>query len=656
MKTDPALLEIIHNFYSAVCCGMGYVIERTSYSTFVTESADYATALTLPTGEFFAYPKTAGVTNFMGLSLTRAISECDTLEEGDIILTNDPYTTDGLSTHLPDVHIFKPIFYQDEIVCFAWTFVHTSDVGGCVPSSITPTATDIQMEGLRIPPVKLFRKGVEDKDIKALFLANSRMPVLNMGDLNAMVSAVNTAERKIHEMIEKFGIQTIKESMIDLMDQSELRARKIVEKIPDGAYFFEDYLDDDMESEIPIRIAVEVRVEGSDITLDFSMCDPQTATAFNLVTNGSHHSYIYQGLINYIITEDPFIPVNSGLTNPIHIIAPKGTIVNAEYPAAVGCRHPVSLRLFNATLGALAQVIPEKIQAAGGGQAAIVVLSVPDETKGGAYKSTVVEPMGGGGGGQDGLDGVHGIDHASGFLRNTPIENLEHRTDILVKSYELVPDTAGAGLYRGGNAIQIEFVPLKQGALVGARGQERLRFAPWGLSGGKAGNVGYVSLNPNTEEEKKLSKISTLSVAKGDVVRICSPSGGGWGNPYKRDADKVLADVENGLLSIEKAREQYGVAIIQTTGKYSIDEQQTKTLRQDMDVSNKIYDLGEKREKYEAVWSREASNRLAVVLQKLPVSQRSYYKHAAHEYFKDTNRALSGEDINEWYQNGVTNG
>ena len=224
MRTDPAILEIIQNFYSAVCCGMGYVIERTSYSTFVTESADYATALTLPTGEFFAYPKTAGVTNFMGLSLTRVIKECKDFEEGDIILTNDPYTTDGLSTHLPDVHVIKPIFHEGELICFAWTFVHTSDVGGCVPSSITPTATDIQMEGLRIPPVKLFQAGKENQDIKALFLANSRMPVLNMGDLNAMVSAVNTAERKIHEIVAKFGLQTAKDSMLDLIDQSELRA------------------------------------------------------------------------------------------------------------------------------------------------------------------------------------------------------------------------------------------------------------------------------------------------------------------------------------------------------------------------------------------------------------------------------------------------
>ncbi len=651
MRTDPAILEIIQNFYSAVCCGMGYVIERTSYSTFVTESADYATALTLPTGEFFAYPKTAGVTNFMGLSLTRVIKECKHFEEGDIILTNDPYTTDGLSTHLPDVHVIKPIFHEGELICFAWTFVHTSDVGGCVPSSITPTATDIQMEGLRIPPVKLFRAGKENQDIKALFLANSRMPVLNMGDLNAMVSAVNTAERKIHEIVAKFGLQTTKDSMLDLIDQSELRARKIVEAIPDGSYSFADYLDDDMESEVPIRLAVEVRVEGSDITLDFRDCDPQVATAFNLVTNGSHHSYIYQGLINYIISEDPFIPVNGGLTNPIHILAPEGTIVNAQYPAAVGCRHPVSLRLYNAVLGALAQVIPEKVQAAGGGQAAIVVLSVPDDERGGAYKSTVVEPMGGGGGGQKGMDGVHGIDHSSGFLCNTPIENLEHRTDILVKRYELVEDSAGAGLYRGGNAIQIEFEVKKQGSLVGARGQERLKFEPWGLQGGIAGEVGTVTLNPGTEQEENLSKISVLHVGKGDVVRICSPSGGGWGNPYERPEEAVLLDVEEGLLSVEKAEEAYGVILKKTAEGLAVDEEKTREARAGKTGQKaEVYDLGEKRRAYEAVWTPEASDRLAQLLQERPISQRSYYKHQIHQKLDGTDHALSAEEVEAEYR------
>lgn len=648
MRTDPATLEIIRNYFSAVCCGMGFVIERTSYSSYVTESADYATALTLPTGEFFAYPKTAGVTNFMGLSLDRAISECGgngAMHEGDILITNDPYATNGLSTHLPDVHVFKPIFHQGNLVCYAWTFVHTGDIGGCVPSSLTPAATDIQMEGLRLPPVWLYRGGKPCQDIRSILLASSRMPTLLLGDINAMVSAVNTAEIKIHEIIKKFGVETVKNSTLDLMEQSESRARQIIQKIPDGAYRFEDYLDDDMESDIPIRIAVEVRVSGSDITLDFSNCDPQTATAFNLITNGSHHSYLYQGLINFIISEDPYIPVNGGLTNPIHIIAPEGTIVNALYPAAGGIRHPVSLRLFNAVLGALAQVIPERVQAAGGGQAAIVVLSVPDDTRGGAYKANVVEPMGGGGGGQMGMDGVHGIDHASGFLKNTPIESLERRTNILVHRYELVPDSAGAGRYRGGNAVRLDFEIMQEGSLVGARGQERLRFQPWGLCGGKAGVPGSVILNPDTRGEESLSKLKMLAVEKGDVVSFQSPGGGGWGNPSERPSPLVLQDVTMGLLSLKAARNEYGVVITQTEKGYAVDEIETKLLRETIPESKRTYDLGEARIAYEQIWTREASDALAQKLQTIAVSRRSHCKHLIHNRLAGVTCPLTASDI-----------
>ncbi|SHH97033.1 N-methylhydantoinase B [Sporobacter termitidis DSM 10068] len=659
MKTEAADLEIIRNYFSAICCGMGYVIERTSYSSYVTESADYATALATPEGDFFAYPKTAGVTNFMGLSLNRAIAECGgngAMRPGDMIITNDPYATNGLSTHLPDVHVFKPIFHEGRLICYAWAFVHTGDIGGSVPSSLTPAATDIQMEGLRVPPVWLYREGQPNRDVRSILLASSRMPALLMGDINSMVSAVNTAEIKLRELIGKFGADMVISSAADLMEQSERRARQIIEKIPDGAYRFEDYLDDDLESDVPIRIAVEVRVKGSDITLDFSNCDPQTATAFNLITNGSHHSYLYQGLINYIISEDPFIPVNGGLTYPIRIVAPEGTVVNALYPAAGGIRHPVSMRLYNAVLGALAQAIPEHVQAAGGGQAAIVVLSVPDETQGGAYKANVVEPMGGGGGGQMGMDGVHGIDHASGFLKNTPIESLEKRTNILVHRYELIPDSAGAGLYRGGSAIRLDFEILKEGSLVGARGQERLRFQPWGLCGGKAGVSGSVVINPDTARAQKLPKIKMLAPEKGDIVSFRSPGGGGWGDPFQRPAALVLEDVSTGLLSVRSAEADYGVAVVKTGSGCAVDEDRTAALRKNAPARRDVYDLGGARQAYESVWTRQASDALAQKLLTIPVSRRSHCKHQIHEALREKHRPLTARDIEDAWALIIQNG
>lgn len=650
MRTDASLLEIIRNHYSAICCGMCSAIERTSYSSYVTESADFATGLITPDGEFFAYPKTAGVTIFMGLTLARTIAEAggnESMREGDIIVTNDPYNTDGLSTHLPDVHVIKPVFADGKLLCYAWCFVHTADIGGSVPTSLTPKATDIQMEGLRIPPVRLYRAGQLAEDVRRIILTSSRQPQLLMGDIDSMMAAVNTAEARMHEAVAKFGADALRASQDDLIEQARARARKVLAAIPNGTYSFADYLDDDMESDVPIRLAVDASAHDGRVTLDFTRCDPQVGTAFNLITNGSHHPYIYQGLINFIISRDPFIPVNGGLTDPIEIIAPEGTVVNALYPAAGGLRHPVSVRLYNAVLGAFAQVVPELLQAAGGGQAAIVTLSVPDDAHGGAYRANVVEPMGGGGGGMCGADGVDGITHETGFLRNTPIESLEKRTDILVRRYELMPDSAGAGQWRGGNAIRLDFETLHARSLVGARGQERLRFAPWGLAGGEAGSCGKVVLNPDTPREQELSKIAMLPFEPGDVISFRSPAGGGWGNPKMRDTASVLADVRSGLLSIDAARERYGVALRRAGGRLSVDEAATAKARAVMSDAAPIFGFGPQREAYEREWTPQASDALAIGLRQLPVAERPAAKHAAHAALK-RNRVVTFEDVEAW--------
>lgn len=657
---DAATLEIVRNYFSAIGTAMSRVIERTSYSTYISESADFATALSTPDGDFFAYPASAGVTNFLGLTLTKAIESAggnESMKEGDILITNDPYTTDGLSTHLPDVHIFKPVFYNGELICYAWCFVHTADIGGSVPSSLTPAATDIQMEGLRIPPVRLYTEGKLNNDIRSIYLSASRMPTMMLGDLNGMISAVNTAEKRMIEVVEKFGVDVVKEASKELLLLTEKRTRKIFDKIPDGEYEFSDYLDDDVETTVPLRVSVIVKVEGSDITLDFSKCDPQVRTAFNLITGGSKHSYLYQGLLSHIISEDPYIPFNGGLTFPIHVIAPEGTLVNAQYPCAGGLRHPISLRLYSAVQGALAKVIPDHLQAAGGGQVAVTTLSLPDLKRGGAYSANVIEPLGGGGGAQYKFDGVNGIDAAVSFIRNTPIESLEQRTDILIHKYKFIENTGGAGKYRGGASICLEFEPLREGAIVGARGQERMSFEPWGLNGGKAGKLGHVVLNPGTDSEQELSKLKMLPVEKNDVISFRTPSGGGWGNPLERDVELVLKDVKEELVDIEHAKSDYGVVIINENGELSVDNAETDKLRESLlnnsapsDTTNSTnIDLGPSREKYESVWSKEASDTLALLLQKLPSSVRSTYKHKAHSYFDGHAGAISALEIEKWF-------
>ncbi|QGH36159.1 hydantoinase B/oxoprolinase family protein [Gracilibacillus salitolerans] len=637
MRTDPANLEIMRSYFHAIASSMGHVIERTSYTTFVKESADFATALASPEGDFYVYPRSVGVTIFLGLSLKKTLESCGPLEKGDIVITNDPYTTNGLASHLPDVHIIKPIFAGDTLISYAWSFVHCSDVGGLVPASISPTASDIHQEGLRIPPVKIYRKGTLNTDIKLMLDANSRVPHLNYGDINAMVAAVNTAENRLMNMVDKFGVQNMEFAIQDLLDQSETRTRKVIEQIPDGTYSFHDYLDDDMLTEHPIRLAVDLTIDGNSIDIDLSRCDPQVKSAFNLVTNGSRHSFLLQGLINFIISEDPHIPVNGGILNPVTIHIPKGTIVNPEYPASVGVRHSITMRMYSTVLGALAKAIPDKIPAAGAGQAAIVVLSTQEEASG-ARNVAVVEPLGGGGGGHHDFDGIDGIDHSSGFLKNTPIESLEQHIDTLVHRYELIPNTAGSGQSRGGHAIQLDFEIRRPDSIVTARGMERLKFQPWGLFGGEAGSLGGVVLNPDTPNEKQLAKINVLTPKVGDVVSIRTASGGGWGLPQKRDPELVLREVEMGLISVEKAQRNYGV-ILETDGSSNtliINQEKTAQLRdQFLQKRTNEIDLGSNREQFEQHWPEVVMDQLIEKLHTLPPNERWHQKVAIQNYLKD---------------------
>lgn len=632
MRTDPVTLEIMRNYYSAIANGMASVIERTSYTTFIKESADFGAALIAPTGEFFIYPRNVGVTIFVGLNLTRAIEECEELEPGDIVVFNDPYTSNGFASHLPDIQVFKPIFYNGKIINYAWSFVHCSDIGGLVPASISPLATDIHQEGLRMPPVKLYKGGVINKDVEKLILANCRIPHLNHGDINAMIAACNTGEKKVLEMLEKFGVEAVEDSMFDLLEQGEIRARKVIQELPDGEYSFADYLDDDMVSDVPIRLALTLKVSKGEFILDFSECDPQVSTAFNLPSNGTKHSYLYQGLINYIFSEDPFIPINGGIARPISVISPRGSIVNPEYPAAVGVRHPVSARLYSAVLGALSQVVPEKVPAAGAGQAAMIVLSTPEDEGRNGRKIAVVQPLNGGSGALANMDGADGQDHVAGFLKNTPIEILEQHVDTIVHKYELIPDSAGSGLHRGGYAIRLDFEIVKPDSIVTARGMERMKFEPWGLSGGLSGSLATVNLNPGTPKDKQMPKISVLNLTLGDVLSIRTPGGGGWGDPFLRDPYLVLKEVEAELLSIEKAKNDYGVILINNDNKIEIDETATKNYRDKFrQTKNDHWSFGEARKKYESHWTPEASSELACKLQQLPPFKRSLRKHLMHK-------------------------
>jgi N-methylhydantoinase B len=626
-RTDKVTLEILKSYFVAIAEGMGYTLERTSHTTFIKESADFVTAVATPRGEFFAYPRTIGVSSFLGLDMAPTIELFSDYAPGDVIITNDPYSTRGLATHLPDIHLFQPVFVDEKLLCFAWCFIHCSDVGGLAPASISPRASDIHQEGFRIPPRKLCRGGELDQEFLDLFLANCRIPEQNWGDLKAMLASLKTAERRMQELAAKFGVDEVAQAMEDMLDWTERRVRDLVRSIPDGDYAFADYLDDDLDG-APIRLALTLHVHGDEIELDYSGTDAQINGAFNLPAYGERHPFLLQGLINFMLSEDPHIPLTGGIVRPFRVVAPEGTVVNPTFPAAVGVRYATVLRLYNLVLGALAQAIPDRVPAAGAGQAAMVVLSVPD-TNTGKRDVTVLEPMFGGGGATRRGPGPAGIDSGGGFLKNTPIESMEAHIPVLTERYELLPESAGPGMHRGGWGVHFDFRILRPESIVTARGIERTRFEPWGLAGGHAAARTRTFVNAGTEREREIGRIDVLHLNPGDVVSVRTSGGGGYGIPWQRDPAAVAADVRSGLLSYAAAQRDYGVVIDAGT----VDTAATSALRAEMSASVSsltLIDLGPARRRYEEVWTAELSEALARFLLSLPPPFRAYAKREFH--------------------------
>jgi len=444
MRLDALTLEILRNYLQGAVEGMAYVVERTAYTTFVKETADFTCGLLNPSGEFFAYPVELGVASFGGISYAETLEAVGPLEPGDIVITNDPYGSAAAATHLPDIHLIKPIFWEDRLVAYGAGFLHSSDVGGMVPASITPRASEIFQEGLRLPPKKLFKRGEVNRDLLDVILANCRIPEQNWGDLQALVAGLTTGERRMHELIRRFGPDTVDKAMDDLIDYATRKVEALIRRMPAGRYEFSDYIEDDVVTKIPIRLKVALTIGDGEIHLDFTGSDIQVSSALNVPTAGKVHPFMSVALVNYFATRDRTIPLNAGVLRRVRMTLPEGSVVNPKFPAACGVRYATVLRIYDAVLGALALAVPEDIPAASGGQGCMVALSLPDPEAGRRHV-TVIEPMIGGGGGRPARDGVDGCDASLGFLKTTPAETLEAEVPIVVRRFHLIPDSAGPG-------------------------------------------------------------------------------------------------------------------------------------------------------------------------------------------------------------------
>jgi N-methylhydantoinase B len=609
---------------------MGYTLQRTAYTIYVKFTGDFAAGLLTRDGEMAAYSYPCGDPPFIlgnAKFFIESLPEQD-YQEGDIIISNDPYFMGGFSTHLPDISMIKPIFYKGELICFAWCFIHSSDIGGAVPGSVMLTNDEIFQEGLRIPPLKLYKVGKLNEDLLRIYQANVRIPEDNWGDLQAMVSALNVGEVRFHEAIARYGVETIKQALQDVIEWGQIRAEKVIEEIPEGVSAeFAEFLDDDAVSDVPVRMKAKITKKGKKLYIDWTGTDPQARSAINLITQGNGFELIALFFMLYSVSADPGMPLNAGMRRVLHMHIPEGSLLNPTFPAAGAARGVTFIRAFDVFQGCLIQLLPGKVPAANGGVGIIVNLSEPDLESDilGKKNMLVLQPLTGGCGARPYKDGMDVRPGMTALPFSNPIEVIEGECSIKVREWNDRIDSGGAGKYRGGNGFVFEFEVSTPNTIITARGSGRLNTPPWGVKGGKPAQKTKVTLNPGTDKEKVLDKnIDWLRLDPGDVVRFETPGGGGYGNPLERDVEKVVYDVKQGLVSAQAAEKDYGVIIKDD----KVDYEETKKLREEMMKSYeyKEFDFGSYREQYERVWTPELYDELIKILYSLPTDYRNYIK------------------------------
>ena len=605
---DAVRTAIMSNRFNAIVEEASAAVYRTAHTTFVKLVQDYQCALATAEGDMFAYPMMSGVNVFIGSPLRPTLDAIgrDNLKPGDIIITNDPFSTDGLVTHLMDVTLLYPIFRDDRLIAVGWSFVHASDIGGAVPGSISPAFTEVFQEGLRVRPAKLYEEGVLNKTIKSIFEDNSRIPAELWGDIQAMISGLKSMDRRINELCDRYGRDTVEQGMRDVIGYAETKARAVIRKIPDGVYSFSDYLEGINEGQLAY-FSVTLTVRDDEVDVDFTGTDPQLAAAYNLVTGATTHPYVVQCLITFILTMDPLTPRNSGILRAIHAHAPRGTVLNAVFPASGGSRAASATRAYDIIMGCLNQALPEGVGAAGAGMAGVIVVSAPDPRTG-RDRVNVINTIHGGGGGRRISDGVDGTE-VRYSQRMVPVEVIEVETPVIMRAIRIVPDSRRAGRFASGAALEMEMENTANRAVMTVRNMNRFVFAPWGFRGGEQGLLGKTIVNPGQPDERSIGKISVLEMGQGDVVRITSPTGGGFGDPMERDLGAIAGEIESGMLLHERAADVYAV-VFDAQGR--IDQAGTevkRTERRNPDLPD--FNFCAERKRHDHVWNVPTRRKLA---------------------------------------------
>jgi N-methylhydantoinase B len=622
-RLEPVMLEVYKNLFQGIVDEAGQMIMRAAHTVFIKETQDFVVTLATPEGEAFAASRRLGIWLAVGLPLRAALQASGPPRQGDVYISNDPEATRGLVTHLPDHFVWRPVFHRGQLVCYAVAFVHLTDVGGLAPGSVQPSAGEQLQEGFIIPPTRLVDQGQLNEGLLALMAANSRSPRQNRGDLCALLSAVDTAARRVLDLIDKEGLDSVRAGMAGVLDYAELQARQVFRTIPDGAYGFADYLEGDVvPGGRPVRIKLELIAREGELTLDFSGTDPQVRAALNIPTYSQDgHYLIVIGVVNFLRSVNPDITYNSGLVRPVRLVASPGSLLNPEPGAPCGARQATFFRVAEVIMGALAQAIPERIPAAGCGQGSILFVAVPDFATG-RSRVSIVQPLVGGSGGRPTMDGTDGVDFNTGFYRNIPTEVLETDIPVVVERYGLRPDSGGAGRFRGGMGLTYALTVLPPEAVLTSRGMERYVFQPWGREGGRPGANGRTRLVAGDRSCTELGKIDVLRLSPRSTLVVETAGGGGFGDPFAREPAAVLADVLDGLVSSEQARQHYGVAIVD--GR--LDEPATREVRRAPRPACQRFDLGPNRLAHDRAWPDSLQTAINRLTESLAPAPRQYVR------------------------------
>jgi N-methylhydantoinase B len=537
---DPITQEIVGNALAAIADEMATTIFRTAHSTVVRDGMDFSAALCNAEGDTVAQAVT--VPFHLG-SVPHAMDTLrakwgDRMNPGDVFIMNDPF--DG-GIHLQDIFVFKPVFLDGTLIGFATTTAHHGDVGGRLPGSAACDNTEIFQEGIRLPWLKLFDRGEPVDVIFEVIRANVRIPRMTLGDLSAQIAATSVAERELQELARRYGLERLAGLMTGLIEHTERLVRNEIAGWPDGTATFTDYLDSDGIERRDVPITATVTIAGDEITADLTESSPMVAGALNS-TRSFIQACVYQAVRCALEVE---IPNTSGAFRPIHVLTKPGTIAHVVMPGASSMRGVTGFRALDAVNGALAQLIPDRVPAAGeGGNTLAVFGSERDDGSRFIFYELVVGTWGG----TPEDDGNDGVTNPASLAANIPVEVAESEFPIVIERYGLVPDSGGLGKHRGGLAVERVWRCLTPDTSLIVR-SDRAAHPPYGLQGGQPGALSSNVLIHADGTEETLPSMFSTTIQPGDVYVHRTAGGGGWGDPAERDPQRHADDLADGKVT-----------------------------------------------------------------------------------------------------------